>query len=386
MKKKILALFLCLAMVLSLVACGSSNAENSQTPETDPAQSDPAQTDQGQDPATSDLTPAEKIVDSYYSYSYNVGTMLMSYYFHFHDDIPSIGPLYYAGFAMNQITFTGTYEVVEQEREYHCWPDRAAVEAAGEGGEPPVGTAPYTVNFYDFDGNLVDSCAFDGDILYMDMTNITGIGGGNVTYIRDPEPETSDLASDYAGEKSVSLLSLIDPNDETATLDLLADGKYNDTVIMFVEGTYTMNEDKSEITLTPKSASDSGAVVTKNEDGTYTYKSDDGAEVVLKVVSTISISYLYKGKIEVPGAGVSGDLLCELYDDGTVRLYASVFGNESDIDAATYEVDEAANTITIHFENAGDVAISTDAESFDYTLAGHDFFGDINETLTFATE
>lgn len=414
--KKILALLLALALCLALAACGGDNgsssgnnsgntntsapSNNEATPEpgnsTDDQQPADDQTPEDQQPADdpqtpadpkADLAPAEKIVGSYYSYSYSAGDMLMSYYFHFYDNVPGLGNVYYAGFAMNQITFTGTYEVVEQETEYACWPDRDAVMAAEEGAPAPTGTAPYTINFYDMDGNLVDSCGFDGDNLYEDMEAITGVGGGNAVYKRDTDPENSALAGDYSGEVAAPILSLIDPNDETATLDLLVNGTYKDAVIMFVDGTYSMNEDQSEITLTPKSDSDNGATVTKNEDGTYTYKSEDGTEVVMNVVGAAkNISYLYKGEIPVPGADVMGDLICELYDDNSARLYASAFGSEFDIDAATYEIDMETYVITLHFEKGGDVATAAYGVSFDYAATGIDLFGDVAATLNMVTE
>ncbi len=344
-------------------------------------------TDTATDPKA-DLSPAEKIVDSYYGYSYDAGGMIMTYFFHFYPEIQGLGAVYYAGFAMNQITFSGTYEVVEQETEYACWPSREAVTSAGEGATPPVGTAPYAINFYDMDGNLVDTCAFDGDNLYEDMEAITGIGGGNAVYARDVDPETSALKSDYDGEIATPLLSLIDPNDETATLDLLVNGKYNDAVIMFVDGTYSMNEDQSEITLTPSSESDNGATVTKNEDGTYTYTSTDGTEVIMNVVGAAkNIAYLYKGEIAVPGADVMGDLICELYDDGTARIYASAFGSELDIDTAdSYDIDMESYVITVHFNTAGDIATAPYGVSMDYAATGIEVFGDVNTTLNMVTE
>lgn len=397
--KKIIALLLCLTLcALPLVGCNSetpgnsSNPGSSSTPSGDPTPGGEPTDGGEQTPADpkADLPPAERIVDSYYSYSYTPSgsDLFMTYFFHFYPEIPGLGAVYYAGFAMNQITFSGTYEVVEQESEYACWPDRAAVEAAAEGAAPPTGTAPYTINFYDMDGNLVDSCGFDGDKLYQDMAAISGIGGENAVYDRDTDPENSALAADYNAEKAVPLLSLVDPNDETATLELLVNGKYNDAVIMFVGGTYSMNADQTEITLTPDSSSDNGATVTKNADGTYTYKSTDGTEVIMNVVGAAkNISYLYKGEVPVPGMeDTMGDLICELYDDGSARLYASAFGTEFDIDAATYDVDMTTFVITLHFETAGDIATVPYGISFDYSATGIDVFGEVNSTLSMVTD
>ena len=80
------------------------------------------------------------------------------------------------------------------------------------------------------------------------------------------------FAADYKNEQAAVLLSLICPDDDTATLELKVNGKYDDLVVTYVEGTFAMSEDQTVITLTPNDESDDGATVTKNEDGTYTYR------------------------------------------------------------------------------------------------------------------
>lgn len=397
MKKKISALFLCLAMLLSLVACGGNNDKPADDTTTPPAenQTDPADTapqpedDQPAEPAPSDLSPAEQIVNSYYSYYYYPNAdLLMDYFFHFYDEVPGIGKVYYAGFAVNQIVYSGTYEVVEEPHDYACWATREEQEAAAEGASAPTGTAPYTVNFYDFDGNLVDSCGFDGQNLYMDMANISGIGAEANVFILDTDPENSVLAADYANEQAPSLVSLIDPNDETATLELLINGRYKDMVIMAVDGTYAANDDLTEFTLTPNSTADNGATVTKNEDGTYTYKSADGTEISMTEVSTVTTVYTYKGLVPVPGADSEGDLIAELKSDNTVRLYASAFGSEMDLDAGTYAIDMSTYSITLTFDHAGEITTYSDdvGMHFDYAASGLEVFGDVQATLDMLAE
>lgn len=377
MKKKILAILLCLAMVLSLAACGGKNDQDSNQPDA-PAQDDvqantdtePVADEPAQEPAPSALSPVEQIVNSYYAYYYYPSAdFLMDYFFHFYDEVPGLGNVYYAGFALNQIVYSGTYEVVEESHDYACWASRDEQQAAEEGAAAPTGTAPYTVNFYDFDGNLVDSCGFDGQNLYVDMENIGGIGGDQNVYTLDTDPENSVLANEYANEQAPALLSLVSPDDETATLELLVNGKYNDMVIYFVNGTYAASDDLTEFTLTPASAADNGATVTKNDDGTYTYTSEDGTEVSMTEVGGVEAVWIYQGDVEIPGAGLmENGLICELNSDNTVALYASAFGNRMDIDAGTYEIDMTTYSITIHFDAAGDVTTYTDEAGmhFDY--------------------
>jgi len=395
MKKKISAIFLCLVMLLTLVACGGDNksTDDGQTPppqgddQNEPAQQPDEQ--QPAEPAPSDLSPAEQIVNSYYAYYYYPSTdFLMDYFFHFYDEVPGIGKVYYAGFALNQIVYSGTYEVVEEPHDYACWATREEQDAAAEGASAPAGTAPYTINFYDFDGNLMDSCGFDGQNLYMDMENINGVGAEANVFTLDTDPENSVLAAEYASEQAPSLVSLIDPNDETATLELLINGRYKDMVIFAVDGTYAANNDLTEFTLTPNSASDNGATVTKNEDGSYTYKSTDGTEVSMTEVSTVTTLYTYKGLVPVPGSESEGDLIAELKSDSTIRLYASAFGSEMDLDAGTYEVDMTTRSITLTFDHAGEITTYSDDAGmhFDYAASGLELFGDVESTLDMLRE
>ncbi len=328
------------------------------------------------------------VANSYYSYGYDVG-FWMDYFIHFYDEIPGLGKVFYAGFCLNQITFSGTYEILPEARDYACWPDRATSQAAGEGAEIPTGNAPYTIVFYDFDGNEIDRCAMDAEHIYNDMKNLTGVGGENSTLNLDTDPENSKFAADYASEQAVTLLSLVNPEDDTATLDLKVNGKYDDLVVLFVEGTYAMNEDQSKIVLTPSSDSDPGATVTKNEDGTYTYVSDDGDEVTLVEVKGLEVAYTLKGQIPVPGMeGTMADFICSLYSDNTVLLYADFMGNKMEVDKGTYEIDMTTYSFIFHFENAGDLTTEGYAADMvlNYKVDDVQPFGAIEQTLNFVTE
>jgi len=329
------------------------------------------------------------LAGTYYSYGYDVG-FFIDYFFHFYDEVPGVGKVFYAGFALNQITYNGTYDVIAEERDYACWPDRETVAAAAEGAEIPAGKAPYTVVFYDFDGKELDRCGLDAEgRLYVDMKTIAGIGGENAIYILDTDPENSKFAADYKNEQALSILELVNPEDDTATLTLKVNGKYDDLIVMYVEGTYAMNEDQTVITLTPDSESDEGATVTKKEDGSWTYVSKSGEEVALTKVVGLEMSYALKGEIPVPGMeGTNADFICALYNDGSARLYADFMGNQMDVDKGTYEIDMTTYSFNIHFEGAGD--ITTEGFGADmvlnYKREGVELFGDIEQTLKFVTE
>ena len=325
------------------------------------------------------------VANTYYSYGYDVGGMFMNYYIHFYDEIPGLGKVFHAGMCMDQITFDGTYEVLAEERAYSVAMDRPASEA----GTLTEGTAPYTVVFYDFDGNEMDRCAMDAEHIYNDMAAITGVGGTNCALNLDTDPENSKFAAQYADEPAVAFLSLINPEDDTATLDLKVNGKYDDLVVLFVEGTYAMNAEQTEIVLTPDSDSDPGATVTKNEDGTYTYVSTDGDEVTLVEVKGAEVLYALKGEIPVPGMeGTNADFICDLYSDYTMKLYADFMGNQMDVDQGTFEIDSSTYSFVFHFENAGDMTTEGYAADMvlNYKIAEAAPFGAIEQTLKFVTE
>ena len=350
MLKKIVALVLSLALCLSLVSF-----------------------------AVAEDVP--NLANTYYSYGYDVSGMFMNYYFHFYDEIPGLGKVFHAGMCMDQICFDGTYEVIAEERAYNVAMDRPASEA----GTLTEGTAPFTIVFYDFDGNELDRCAMDAEHIYNDMAAITGIGGQNCAMNLDTDPENSKFAAQYAGEPAVAFLSLVDPEDDTATLELKVNGKYDDLVVLFVEGTYAMNEDQTVITLTPDSEDDPGATVTKNEDGTYTYVSTEGDEVTLAEVKPVEVAYALKGD---GMEGTNADFICNLLSDNTVQLYADFMGNQMDVDKGTYEIDMTTYSFILHFENAGDLTTEGYAADMvlNYKVDDVQPFGAIEQTLKFVTE
>lgn len=391
MKRKVFALLLCAALSVSLITgCGSKANDKTTEASVKAEETTMDEPEAADKPETAN--PIEDIANSYYSYYYDVSAdFRMDYFFHFYDEVPGIGKVFYAGFCLNQITYTGTYEVKEEEIEYTCWPDRAALEKAEEGAVPPTGNAPYTIYFYDMDGNEIDKCGFDGTHLYMDMEAITGVGGENSVYTLDADPENSVIAGSYAGETAMTLKSFVAPDDATATLELLVNGKYKDMVVVAADGTFEANDDMSEIRLTSSDGSTDATVAVK-EDGTYTYKAADGTEVVLEEVGaavTATVMYSFTGKVQVPGMeDTMGDLKCDFSDDGTVRVYAAAMGQEFDLDGGSYTVDMTTYTITANFDKAGEItSYATEAGmNLDYVQTGAEVFGDIAVTVTMAAQ
>ena len=382
--KKFVALVMGAVLGMSMLAgCGSkTDAPVESQPETEAAVEAAAPETETQ--AASSDDPMEAITEGYYTYGYEVGDMLMSYYFHFYEEQPVLGKVFYAGMCMNQINFAGTYNVVEEDYDYSCYATREDQES----DKKTEGTAPYTVYFYDWDGNEMDKCGYDGDNLYSNMTAITGVGGNDVILAHDTDGENSKYAETYEAEVGQIYASYVSEEDATSTVALYHNGRYLDMVNMMVEGNWTMAEtaDGYEFTLTPDSDSDTAAVLAVTSDfSTATYTPDGGEAVALvnNKDAGPAVSFTLTGTIAIPGQDVDADLVGKLYDDGTVTLTASAFGTDMDIDAGTYTVD-SSYVYTFEFDNAGELTSGfgdTGAE-VEYVQSGHEIFGDIDEVLT----
>lgn len=336
-----------------------------------------------------EASPMEKITEGYYSYSYEVeGLGEFPYYFHFYEEQPVLGSVFYAGFAMNQITFTGTYTVEEKEFEYACFATRE--DSMVEGAVPPTGTAPYTITFYDWDGNEMDSCGFDGDVLYQDMDVITGIGGGPNYYYHDTEPETSKLADFYEAEVGVTYLEFVAAEEETSTIALYHNGTYLDLVNMLVEGTWAMEESEEGLVykLTPYTESDVPATLIVTVDkaaATYTLDGGDSLDMINTAQSGPKAMMTLAGEAPIPGQEINAELVGSLYEDGTCTLIAAAFGQEIPLDAGTYSVAEDGYTVTFQFDAAGELVseLGEAGAQLHYVQAGTNL-GDVDTTLVIA--
>ena len=360
--KKIMALLLGAALGASLVTgcgnkAGQSTAASSGTEQT--ASSVSAESTEStstvSDSKTESADPLEAITDGYYTYGYPVSDMQMSYFFHFYPEQPVLGKVFYAGMCMNQINFAGTYDIVEEDYAYSCYADRADQEA----DKKTDGTAPYTIHFYDWDGNELDKCGYDGENLYNNMTAITGVGGENVILAHDTDVENSDYASDYEAEAGQVYASYVSETDASSTIALYHNGRYQDMVDMMIEGTWGMEktEDGYSFKLTPDSDSDTAAVLDVTEDfakATYTPDGGDAVELVNNKDAGPAVSFTMTGKIAIPGQDSEADIVGNLYDDGTVTLSASAFGSDFELDKGTYSVDESY-VYTFQFDNAGEL-------------------------------
>lgn len=328
--------------------------------------------------------PLEMIHEGYYSWTYPVeGLDDMCAFFHFYEEQPVLGSVFYAGFAWNQITYAGTYTVEEKERAYNV-----SFTREEQTSDPAVlneGTAPYTVTFYDFDGNELGACGYDGEYLYNDSA-VDGTGGGPVRYSHDVD-EASPVMATYEGEIGIAYLDFVAEEEATSTLTLYHNGRYMDMVGMMVEGTWTMAEgtDGYEYILTPDSDSDTAAVITVSADQAAAIYTPDGGESVNMINTKDSgpkASMEMKGVTPIPGQDVEAEVIGKLYEDGSVTVSASAFGSEFPLDEGTWVMGEDGFTITFQFKNAGELVSGLgEAGAFLQYAVSSEVMGDVDTEL-----
>lgn len=350
--KKMLALILALALGLSLVSFAAAEDD-----------------------------PAAALTEGRWTYSFFVeGRGDYTFYFHFYDDVPGFGKVFYAGWANNGQAEAGTWTVEAAEKEY-------AVYMARGDQDMKTGTAPYTVSFYDFSGNLLGQCGFDGEYLYHDMEMGSGAYASPNGYAHDAD--ASKFPATYEAEKGVPVLDFISPEDETCTMTIYHNGTYLDMMMTMVEGKWTMEEAEDgtrTYTLTPDDEMDTAAVLTVPADGqTAHYENADGDEADLVTTQTGPVEkYVLKGTYPIAAYGVDAAMTLTLYDDSSCELVADVMGNAASFDKGAWELGADGYTLTFHFTSGLDASTELNAETYlpelHYTQAGTNI-GDIDTVL-----
>ena len=342
-----------LAIVLALVLCISMLAACTPQP-TEPAGTTPKPTEpqptepQPTEPQpTEPADPIEALPGSIYYYGYPVeGIGNMIQFYHFYPDDLGIGAVFYAGYAWNQIYFSGTYTVAEEPIEYTVSVDRD--------GNTETGTAPYTITLYGWDGAELDKIGYDGEHVYNIAVNTNcdpSTGGGKVKQDKATAEVIEANPDTFAGEKGIPYMNFVNPEDASATLQLNTNGTYSDLVFFAVDGKWAKTAE-GEYTLTPADPTNDGAVVKLQEDGSYKYTSTSGSEVVLQEVKEAAVSFTFAGK--TPFMDAEADVTVTCLDDGTCVVTIAAFGMEMPIDKGTWSAD-AAFTFTFQFESAGQI-------------------------------
>nr|AHF23993.1 hypothetical protein [uncultured bacterium Contig16] len=341
MMKKIAAMLLAACMIMAVLAgCTGPKAPETEAPADTKAETQAeteteteTETEIPTEPAA-DMDPLTMLTNGVYGYTYNVGFDNTNF-FHFYEEQPVFGKIWYAGFVVNQIVFYGKYDVKEEAFDWACWDGRAAEENEEE---KKSGTAPYTIYFYDMDGNELDKCGFDGENLYHTMENITFQGSGSQIY-KYVGFDSQDYADFYAGEIGQKLVDLVGDDDRTSTLQIFHTGRYDDLVAYEIEGSWAASEEGDAIvyTLTPDDETESAVKLTVNKDGSAVYAPEGGDEVAMHSLTGPAVVWNFKGDGPEVSEGVKCALTLSMMDDNTVKLDADAFGNILTIDQGTWE-------------------------------------------------
>ena len=379
MKKKLLALILAGVMVLSLVACGAPAADPTDAPTaapTDAPTTPPASTD-----------PLDMITEGYYQHTFSAeGHGEFGFFFHFYEEVPVLGSVFYAGLNNNRSTFVGTYTVEEVPFDYACFPDRAT--KTDPNATPTEGTAPYTITFFDWDGNEIGKVGFDGDILYNTMDEgsvIYASGSGTINYLHDT---TGEKASLYEGELGVPYLEYVADDEKTSTLAINHNGTYTDLVNAMIEGTWTVADNAEgglDFTFTPFDSLDTGAVVSTNADKSKcTYTPDGGDPIAMSTLSNKGpvVKYAFEGTYNIAAYNMDAAVLLNAYDDGTCDVTMNVAGNVREMAKGTYVLD--GYTFVFNFEGVDEIKSAVDGSgviTVNLALSGT-AVGDVQTVLT----
>jgi len=380
-----LALVLSLLLVMSLGAC---QTQPTTTPTTVPTTAAPTTTESTA-PTTEPLStdPIDTITYNNFTYSYTAegyGEFVQT--FHFYEEDPVIGAVFYAGLSNNRVNFTGTYTVEKVDYAYACFPDRES--AIDEEIEATEGTAPYTVTFFDWDGNEIGKCGYDGDMIYNDMgdgSTIYALGAAPYYYLRDTE---NKFASNYEGEIGVRFLEFVADEDETSTLLIAHNKTYTDLVNAMVEGAWEVTKNGQgglDFVLTPNDSTDTGAVVSVAADKkTCTYTPDGGDPIAMTnvLLTGPQLVQYFEGTTTVEKYGMDATVTLNLYDNDTCAVIISLAGRQMELDKGTYTRD--GYNFVIDFEKGEDATTVIDSAtrsmSVQYVVTGTDI-GDIEADL-----
>jgi hypothetical protein len=345
--KKYLAILLALVLCISMLAACTPQPTEPAGTTPKPTEPQPTEPQPTEPQPTEPADPIEALPGSIYYYGYAVeGIGNMIQFYHFYPDDLGIGAVFYAGYAWNQIYFSGTYTVAEEPIEYTVSVDRD--------GNTETGTAPYTITLYGWDGAELDKIGYDGEHVYNIAVNVNSdpMAGGGVVKQDKATAEVIEANPDtFAGEKGIPYMNFVNPEDASATLQLNTNGTYSDLVFFAVDGKWAKTAE-GEYTLTPADPTNDGAVVKLQEDGSYKYTSTSGSEVVLQEVKEAAVSFTFAGK--TPFMDAEADVTVTCLDDGTCVVTIAAFGMEMPIDKGTWSAD-AAFTFTFQFESAGQI-------------------------------
>jgi hypothetical protein len=362
-KKKFMAMGMMLAVSMMLTAC-QSKGEDAKNPDdgsgtkNSPAPTEMVKKTDGSEPggeSESETKPGEdgeketaNLLPEQWQYltegAWRTDEVGMACFYHFNGDLT-----YYGSFFAGAMTEAGTYEIVEEEKEYIAGP--------GEDGE--MGTeddvlekAPAFVRFTSYDGKVQEAAIVDGtfpDISFGGMANHRAL--------------PHDAAYQYvASEEEIPIVIAVyyADNEEGNSLTLYHDKSFVDySGTTGLEGTWEKKEDGSFI-LTTDEGQEMSLVP---GDGGAKYTAGSETVVLAGKVShgDVVCSFRMEG-VENTGLPMAVNLRIDCKDDNTCQLIVEVAAVNAELlaDEGTYEVGGDMFSYTFHFKTAGDIQSEAD--------------------------
>lgn len=382
MKKNLFTVFLifALVMVMSFVSCSKSEAKT-ETTATETVAQEVAPVVEPE--PVKELTIDEKLTADYWCYAFSAeGYGDFTFFFHFYDEDPTFGKVYYAGFSNNRQNFAGRYRLIEREYAYKAYKDRESEQADAA---PIEGTAPYTIALFDWDGNAVGSMGFDGErvINAQDKTKAVIYSTGSTPFFY--EKNTGKFDSAIAGEVAMPVYEFVSDEDVTSTIQINHNHTYTDLVAAMVEGSWeatALADGSVSFALTPNDKTDTPAtLVVAADKKTAVYTAQGDSAIAMSVPQpAVTIVQSFEGSAPT-SYGKDATITLDCLSDGTFTVTAAIFGQSMELDNGTWTM-TPAHKFTFVCANAGTIESEIVGRAVQFTYAQNGTkLGDLSCTM-----
>lgn len=343
MKKRIIALLICLLMVAGVfTACGNDQSSSASQPASvsapDPDVSEP------ETPTGTGLTAG------YFEYIMRPeGREEYLNYIHFYEN----GVYYFSAYNDGQYS-AGYYELLDEPIEYPVDKDAPDGEKA---------TAEQTIVFTDLNGTELARCGYANDSIYFVSFFYDNTFEHNPTADNNPDNETGVTVEEFMLE-----------GDEYSTVLLKHNGTYLDSLVTIVEGTWAKNGDVYTL------ISDEGDEYTLTVNGdTAEYATPEGETMQLVRVVAATALMQFTGSTE---EAAYGEMIVNIYayEDGTAELVVS-YGGQDNATKGTWVQQENYNLLFDFDGITQEAVLDTETRTYSMEYLGNDGVGDVTVLL-----
>ena len=303
-----------------------------------------------------ELTIEEKLQKDIWCFKYTAeGYGEFTYYFHFYENDPVLGSVYYAGMSNNRINFAGLYEIREMQYDYEIYLTR---EDAVAKTNLTSGSVPYSIILKDWDGNVMGRIGFDGEkvVNAQDKNTAKIYATGSTPYYYTKA--TPEWASTINGEMPVPFLEFVADEDVTSTIQINHNHSYTDLVAAMIEGKWSAEEGSEggiKYVLTPYDSTDTPAVLEVSGDKKTAVYTAEGEDPIKMSVPKPAVTLVQAFEGTSPTSyGKDATITIECMSDETFTVTMSIFGSSQVIDQGTWSVN-ASHKYTFNCDVAGTI-------------------------------